>query len=156
MVHRATILWMFLLIIGCGRVERVMIIDSTPPGALVFMNDQEIGRTPLKRDFTWYGYYDVRVRREGFETKRTTTRVIAPWWQWPPFDLLAEIVPGRWKDHRHYHYRLSPAQEVDPDEMLGRAEQMRLRLQSSEHTRVPGTRPSTQSTQPATTQGATP
>ncbi|MGZ3388170.1 MAG: PEGA domain-containing protein, partial [Isosphaeraceae bacterium] len=48
------------LVPGC--VEQTMTIQSDPPGALVYMNDQELGRTPLTKDFTWYGDYDVQVR----------------------------------------------------------------------------------------------
>src|SRR5262245_47530928 len=120
-----------LLVIGCGRVERVITVNSSPPGALVWANDQEIGRTPLTRDFTWYGTYDVVVRKDGYEPLHTNTKVIAPWWQWPPIDLCVEILPGHWVDKREFTYELTPAstQPADPDTMLDRAEQLRIQLE---------------------------
>jgi hypothetical protein len=88
--------------------------------------------------------------------------VIAPWWQWPPIDLCVEIIPWHWVDRRELTYNLKPAsaQPADPEAMLSRAEQLRIRLEGSPHTRnpatVPVTKPSTiRSTQPATTQPAT-
>ena len=108
-----------------------MTIHSEPPGALVYLNGQEAGRTPLERDFLWYGTYDVQVRQEGFETLKTRQRVIAPWWQWPPFDLLAELFPLT--DKRSYTYELTPAADtaIDLDAILSRSEEMRGKLQSS-------------------------
>jgi hypothetical protein len=130
-----------VLLTGC--VRRTMSIMSDPPGALVYMNCQEIGRTPIERDFTWFGTYDVQVRKEGYETLKTSTKVIAPWWQWVPFDLPAELFPLT--DRHHLHYALTPAstQPADPNEMLTRSREMEARLQSTSHTRVPATHPAT-------------
>ncbi len=138
-----------------------MSINSDPPGALVFMNDQEIGRTPVTRDFIWYGWYDLQLRKEGYKTLKTRAEVIAPAWQWPPFDLAAEFSPARLKDRHQLLFKLEP-EGLAPtnDEMLGRAEELRLQLESSEFTRNPATRPvtqpsTTQATQPATTESST-
>src|SRR5258705_14001278 len=87
-----------LLFAGC--VEQTMDIQSDPPGALVYLNNQELGRTPLTRDFKWYGDYDVQVRLEGYETLKTHEKVIAPAWNWVPFDLFAQLIPANFKDHR--------------------------------------------------------
>ncbi|MFB3120043.1 MAG: PEGA domain-containing protein [Stenotrophomonas maltophilia] len=40
-------------------------ITSEPPGALVWLNDREIGRTPVDVDFEFYGRYDVRLHLPG-------------------------------------------------------------------------------------------
>jgi hypothetical protein len=150
-----------ILCVGCAKVQRTLSINSDPPGALVFMNDQEVGRTPVTRDFIWYGWYDLVLRKEGYKTMKTRAEVIAPPWQWPPFDFAAEFSPARLKDRHQLLYKLEP-EEFPPsnDEMLGRAEQMRVQLESSPNTRNPATRPATQpattqSTQPATTQSTT-
>src|SRR4051812_4161464 len=71
-----------LLCLAGGCVERELVVESAPDGALVYMNDQEVGRTPIRRDFQWYGTYDVVVRKEGYETLRAQTPVIAPPWLW--------------------------------------------------------------------------
>jgi hypothetical protein len=118
-----------------GCVERMMTLESNPPGALVYVNDQEIGRTPLTREFTWYGNYDVQLRKEGYETANTHTWVVAPWWQWPPFDFFAELVPLRLRDDQHFTYSLRPAstQPVDANAIMARGRNLKTRLESSEH-----------------------
>jgi hypothetical protein len=143
-----------ILCTGCGKVQRTLSINSDPPGAILVMNDQEVGRTPVTRDFTWYGWYDVTLRKEGYKTLKTKAEVIAPAWQWPPFDLAAEFSPARLKDRHQLSFKLQPEDEPPTnDEMLGRAEQMRVELESSQFTRNPSTRPVTQPT--AKPQGTT-
>jgi hypothetical protein len=134
-----------VLLAGVGCVQRTLTVESDPPGALVVMNDQEIGRTPFTRDFTWYGWYDIQLRKSGYETVSTRAKVIAPIWQWPPFDLFAELVPLHLKDQHHLSYKLTPAstQPVDPEVMLARASDLRSKLQSSRYTVFPTTAPTT-------------
>ncbi|HEV2292393.1 MAG TPA: PEGA domain-containing protein [Tepidisphaeraceae bacterium] len=124
-----------------GCVQRQLTVTTNPPGALVHLNGQEFGRTPVTRDFTWYGTYDVTLRRDGYETKKTTGKVIAPWWQWVPFDLFAELLPLT--DRRTLHYTLQPSTDeaADPQRMLDRAEALRGQLQSTSNTRQPTTAP---------------
>ena len=160
-MFRATCaLGLFLVLIcgGCAKVQRTISINSDPPGAVLIMNDQEVGRTPITRDFIWYGWYDVVLRKEGYKTLKTRAKVIAPPWQWPPFDLAAEFSPARLKDRHKLMFTLEPEEEVPSnDEMLGRADQMRAQLESSQFTRNPSTRAVTQpwTTGPATTQATT-
>ena len=142
-----------LVCVGCARVQRTISINSDPPGAILIMNDQEVGRTPVTRDFIWYGWYDVILRKEGYKTLKTRAEVIAPAWQWPPFDLLADFSPARLKDKHKLMFKLEPeGAPPSNDDMLGRAEQMRQQLESSAFTKNPATRPVTQ---PATTQWTT-
>ncbi|HEY8747310.1 MAG TPA: PEGA domain-containing protein [Tepidisphaeraceae bacterium] len=111
-----------------------MDVTSNPPGALVTMNDQEVGRTPFNKTFTWYGTFEVQVRKEGYETLKVDTPVIAPWWQWLPFDLLAEVVPLRLEDHHEVAYSLKPVSDVqaDPEAIVQRGQALRERLESSQ------------------------
>lgn len=127
-----------------GCVERTLDVRSTPPGALVVMNDQEIGRTPLTKNFTWYGVFEVQVRKEGYETLKTGTPVIAPWWQWLPFDFVAEILPVRLQDRHEIAYDLKPlpAEQVDPEAVVQRGQNLRERLEGSRLPQ-PATRPTT-------------
>jgi hypothetical protein len=138
-----------LLLGGC--VRRTMVINSEPSGALVYMNGQEIGRTPIERDFTWYGTYDVQVRKEGYETLKTHSKVIAPWWQWVPFDLPAELFPLTDRHHLNYSLKVASTQPADAETMLARSSEMEAKLLSSEHTKSPTTRHATSAptTQPS-------
>jgi hypothetical protein len=125
------------LIVGCAR--HTLTVTSDPPGALVFLNDQEIGRTPVTRDFMWYGTYDVQLRLAGYETVKTKARLVAPPWFWPPLDLAGETLPLR--DDRRLSYSLKPHsdQSADVTQMLQRSGQLRIQLESSTH--VPATQP---------------
>lgn len=129
---------------GTGCVRRTLTVTSDPPGSLVYLNDQEFGRTPVTRDFLWYGTYRVTLRQEGYETHKTTARIIAPWWQWPPIDLFAEIFPL--KDQRTLSYRLTAVstQPADPAQLIGRAKAMEAELAG----------PASPSTRPASSQPA--
>ena len=122
-----------------------MTVESNPPGALVYLNDQEVGRTPLKTDFTWYGNYDVQLRLEGYETLKTNKKVIAPAWNWVPFDLVANLLPFTMRDEQHMSFTLKPLDPAldQPAGLLRRAGELRGELQSSEFTRQPATRPGT-------------
>lgn len=125
-----------------GCVERTLTVQTNPPGALITMNDQEIGRSPVARPFLWYGYYDVQVRKEGYQTLKTTTPVIAPWWQWIPFDFFAEVLPFKFEDPHTVSYTLVPQsrEQVDPHAIVDRGQALQEQLESS---RVPQTQPTT-------------
>jgi PEGA domain len=97
---------------GAGCVRRELTVTSDPPGALVFLNDQEVGRTPLTRPFTFYGTYDVRVRKEGYQTLKTKSLVLAPWWQWVPIDLFAEALPLTDRQTKHFVLQVDPGATV--------------------------------------------
>jgi len=129
--------------VGGGCVQRQLTVTTDPPGTLVHLNGQEFGRTPVTRDFTWYGTYDVELRKEGYQTRKTTGKVIAPWWQWVPFDLFAEALPLT--DRRRLNYTLKPATQeaADPDRMFHRAGELEGQLRSTSNTREPTTSPST-------------
>ena len=59
-----------LAICSTGCLKRTISVTTEPPGALVWINDVEVGRTPLETDFTFYGIYDVRLRREGWNQQQ--------------------------------------------------------------------------------------
>jgi len=123
---RAILIGAALLIGAVGCVRRTISITTEPPNARVFLNDQEIGRSPATTDFLWYGDYDVAIRKEGYQTLQTSWKVKAPWYQIIPIDFFAEVLwPGRLHDHHERHFTLEPAQPADPQELLGRAEQLR-------------------------------
>ena len=134
-----------------------MTVDSDPPGALVYLNDQELGRTPLRTDFKWYGDYDVQLRLDGYETLKTNKKVVAPVWNWVPLDLIAGILPITFRDHQEMTFTLKPLDPAkdQPAGLMSRAGEMRDQLESSPHTRKPGTRPTT-TTSPSTARTTTP
>ncbi|HWE02175.1 MAG TPA: PEGA domain-containing protein [Tepidisphaeraceae bacterium] len=124
--------------VGC--VQRTLTVRTDPPGALVYLNDQEIGRTPVTRNFTWYGYYDVEIRKPGYTSIKTTAQIVPPWWQIVPIDLGAEFF--RLEDHHDWMFALTPPTEkqVEPDLLVRRGEELRSELRSSHR---PATLPTT-------------
>jgi hypothetical protein len=117
---------------GCtGRVARSITIETSPPGAIVWLNDREVGRTPVTAPFTWYGVYSVRMELEGYEPLVVNERVAAPWYQWMFVDLAFEtVVPGtRHDEHQFGPYELTPAKASDPQELILRARQFRNEAQ---------------------------
>ena len=111
-----------------GCVQRTLQIESSPPGALVYLNGDEAGRTPMRKNFVWYGTYDVELRKDGYRTLNVQQKVWAPWWQWPPFDFFAEALP---LEDKHYaRYRMEPVTELqtDPQQVLVRAVETQAQL----------------------------
>jgi hypothetical protein len=137
-----------------GCVEQSMTIQSDPPNALVYLNDQELGRTPVTRDFKWYGDYDVQLRLDGYQTIKTHQSLVAPAWNWVPFDLISNLIPFTLRDHKSLAYTLKPVDPAkdEPIALLERAEALKGQVESSTYTRVPTprtTRPSA-TTRPTT------
>jgi hypothetical protein len=107
-------------------VRRTITITTEPPNALVFLNDQEIGRSKVSTDFLWYGDYDVVIRKEGYETLQTGWEVKAPWYQVVPVDFFAEVLwPGQLHDVHSRHFVLDPQVLPTSQELVERALQTR-------------------------------
>lgn len=115
-----------------GCVDRKIRITSEPAGARVWLNDIEIGTTPAEADFRFYGRYDVRLEKPGYEPVWTDKKAYAPVWQYPGVDLAADLVPFRLDDVVEWHFELEPQLEetVGPDilraDLIDRAEGLRL------------------------------
>lgn len=110
-----------------GCVERTVKIETDPPGAVAVVNDEEVGVTPVKFSFLWYGDYDLILRKPGYETLKTHFRVDAPWYQLPPFDLVAEtmIIGTVHDDHVLPPFELTVAEPPPAEELVQRAVEMR-------------------------------
>lgn len=112
-----------------GCVERYMKIETRPAGARVIINDEEVGLSPAKTSFVWYGDYDIVIRKPGFKTIHTHHRLDPPWYQVPPFDLISEtMVPGVIRDERTLPvFELETAEVAPATEVVERASEMRSR-----------------------------
>jgi hypothetical protein len=139
------LIFLVLVLVG-GCVDRMMTITSDPDGAIIYLNDQEIGRTPFTHDFEQYGNYELEVRKEGYQTVKRTQAIEEPWWQLVPLDLATALLPFRFTDTRAYHYTMVPAstQAADAQMMLGHAGELRSMLLTSPNTRLPTSFPTSQ------------
>ena len=121
----------FLLAIPLtGCVERLIKVTSEPAGALVWLNDEEIGATPVTTSFTWYGKYDVIIRMQGYQTIHTPRETPLPWFQWPGMDFVCEtMLPLTFKDHHNWHYQLEEQTPPDTGKLIQRAQSLRNQAQ---------------------------
>ena len=109
-----------------GCVRRRMTVMSNPPGATVYLDGKEIGRTPFSTNFDYYGKREFRIVKQGYDTKTELKPVSAPWYQWVGFDFVSEVLlPGKLTDHKYYEFDLQPAMVVPSSEIVARADEMR-------------------------------
>lgn len=123
------------LLAGCVGVRRELTVQSDPPGALVYLNGDEVGRTPVTREFIYYGTMDLRLRKDGYKTLEARPRVWAPLWQIPPIDLLAEAFPLTDRHRVSYKLTPEPGGEIDKAALIDRATELSTKLESGQVTR---------------------
>ncbi|MGA2061272.1 MAG: PEGA domain-containing protein [Thermoguttaceae bacterium] len=121
-----TLLAALLLPAQSGCVERRMTVRTNPPGALVYVDDYEIGTTPVSTDFIYYGTRKIRIVKDGYETLTVMQPISTPWYEYPPVDFITEnFVPGKIRDQRILDYQLKPQMIVPTDQLVSRAEGLR-------------------------------
>jgi len=102
---------LIVLMVLAGCVERELTINTKPEGALVVLNDEEIGESPVTVSFNWYGDYCVRI--SSF-----------------PFDFFAQIVnPKRIVDSYEWTFELSPRRQISREELIQNANELKNQLQ---------------------------
>jgi len=117
------------LVFNAGCVERQLTINTVPQGALVELNDEEIGISPVTVSFQWYGDYDVRISKEGYETLKTHRELKGPWYDAFPFDFFAQILsPKRIVDKYEWTFELEPRRKVDREELISEAEKLKTQM----------------------------
>jgi hypothetical protein len=115
-----------LTLIPTGCVRRRLFVQSNPPGAMVFVDNQQIGTTPCSVDFIYYGTREIRLVKPGFETLTVNQPIPTPWYQIPPIDFVSEnLIPTRLIDHRSVAFNMQPQVIVPTDQLLDRANQLR-------------------------------
>jgi hypothetical protein len=117
----------FLLVSGC--VERNLTINTEPQGALIILNDEEIGTSPVTVSFEWYGDYWVRIRKDGYESLNTHRELKGPWYDIFPFDFFAQIIsPNRTVDSYEWTFPLKPKKQISTEELIQAAERLKKQL----------------------------
>lgn len=115
-----------------GCVHRRMTVRTNPPGALLYVDDYEIGTTPVSTSFTYYGKRKIRLVKDGYETLTVMQDIPPPWYEFPPLDFVAEnFVPGQIRDQRVLDYQLRPQAVVPTEQLLSRGEALRRGVQSA-------------------------
>jgi hypothetical protein len=114
-----------------GCVERMLTINTKPEGATVVLNDEEIGNSPVTVSFNWYGDYNVRITKEGFQTLKTHRKLKAPWHDKFPFDFFALLNPKRTVDSYEWTFELAPLQQPTREELIQNAQQLKNQTEQS-------------------------
>jgi len=141
------------LLAGC--VERRITIATEPTGAMVYVNDVEMGRAPVTFPFLWYGDYDVRLRLDRNEGTADSPKIVqyylhthrvaeAPPFQWMGIDLFAELLPLQFKDEKTWGFIVPAAAQPTDEQLIADAKALKARMGAT-------TEPGAQ-TQPAATQ----
>jgi len=122
-----TVLFLVSLMGVGGCIERTVTINTEPAEATVWLNDQEVGKSPVKAPFTWYGDYDIIIRKPGYETVRTHHNIQTPWYELPGIDFFTEcLMPFTVHDDRVLEtYVLAEQQLPDRETLLEAAAQAR-------------------------------
>ena len=124
-------LLLLLLVLLPGCVRRRMTIRSEPSGALVSIDQQEIGTTPVSVGYTYYGTRNFQVTRDGYETASVSRTFKPPWYQWPIIDFFAEnLWPFEVRDERVVDFSLIPQKPVATAKLVQRAGELRSGAQS--------------------------
>lgn len=121
-----------LLSAAPGCLERKISITSEPPGATVLVNDTEIGRAPATAGFLFYGKFDVQARKEGCEAVTTSRDSYTPFWEYPPFDLIATALPFTITHTEKWHIDLKATDPASPEPvgLIDRARELRAQTLS--------------------------
>jgi hypothetical protein len=126
----------------CGCVLRSLTIDSQPSGAMVYLDDELIGETPVTTTFTYYGVRKITLEKVDAEGRLVCERKIVyekikpPFYQILPLDFFSElIIPAKLKDEHCFSYQLDPLREMSKAErqegIMKNAEELRGRLVES-------------------------
>jgi hypothetical protein len=120
------ILLAVLMLTPAGCMRRRLNVHSNPPGALVYVDNQQIGTTPCSVDFTYYGTREIRLVKPGYETLTVNQPIPAPWYQIPPLDFFSEnLAMSKIRDNRTVSFNLAPQLIVPNEQLLDRANQLR-------------------------------
>ena len=131
-VRPLVVLLVAVLLSGC--VKRAIVIESDPPGALVQINGRQVGETPLEHEFITHGGYVFTLSKSGFQEVVARERVMAPWHQWIPLDVVTELlIPAQFNDVHTFHYSLQPLKPAEriAAEPPPRLEDLRIRLRGA-------------------------
>lgn len=117
------------LLFSAGCVERRLTINTQPTGAIVVLNDEEIGESPVTTAFNWYGDYNVRISKEGYETLKTHRMLKGPWYDKFPFDFFAQVVnPKRIVDSYQWNFSLKELELPARDDLIKKADELKKQL----------------------------
>lgn len=139
---------LFALVVVCGSssgcVERYFVVQSNPPGAMVYVNNVPYSPTPAVVPYTYYGTYNIQLVRDGYRTLNVQEKISAPWYAYPPIDFAAEVIyPFRIEDIRRYSYDMQAIQRPETNALLQEAAEIRVQGKALPEPKYPPESPRT-------------
>ncbi len=117
-----------LVLLTSGCVERKLTIVTEPSDATVWLNDEEVGSTPVTVNFNWYGDYNVRIEKDGYAILNTHRLLERPAHDRFPLDFFAEVLtPEKIVDEYLWTFELQPYSPASPEQLLKAAQDMQKR-----------------------------
>ena len=111
-----------------AAVRRRITIKTDPPGALVYIDDQEIGVTPVSTSFTYYGTRKIQIVKDGYETVTVLREIKPPWYQIPGIDFVTEnLIRREFRDERLIQFKLVPLKIRTTNELIQRGLELKQR-----------------------------
>ena len=102
---------------GC-RTHRYLVVTSDPPGALVRLDEEVVGRTPIDVEFEHYGRRRLTLYLSGDRTWSRRIRPHRPWYSRFPMDFFTEVLPPLGLEHR-YPYHAVLVEDTGGEEVSG-------------------------------------
>lgn len=130
--------WLLLLLVvaSTGCVRRRLTVRTQPAGAMVYVDKQPIGMSPISTSVTYYGTREIEVVGDGYRTEKVLRTFKPPWYQWPGLDFISETLwPWEIRDERVVDMTLVPYQAPTSEELQARGDG--LRVQASQGVGVP-------------------
>ena len=89
-ITRLIAVFMLLLLSGCA--QRILHIETRPPGADVYINGEAAGKTPLDHPFDFYGKFEIVLRHTDHQSRRIIHEASPPWYAYFPMDIIVEFI----------------------------------------------------------------
>ena len=89
-ITRLIAVFMLLLLSGCA--QRILHIETQPPGADVYINGEAAGKTPLDHPFDFYGKFEIVLRHTDHQSRRIIHEASPPWYAYFPMDVIVEFI----------------------------------------------------------------
>ena len=110
-----------------GCVRRRLTVRTNPPGAMVYVDRQPIGRTPVSDNFTFYGTRHFEIVKDGYRTESFLRTFRPPWYEIPPLDFVSETLwPFEKRDERVVDVQMVAEPTVPTESLIASAEGLRL------------------------------
>lgn len=109
-----------------GCVRRRLTVRTNPPGAMLYVDRQPIGMTPVSTRFTYYGTRHFEVIKDGYRTEKFLRRFNPPWYEWPGLAFVSETFwPFEQRDERIVDVQMSPDPVVPVEAVIASGQELR-------------------------------